>query len=137
MLRGGWAISKRGGNLEKKTRYCGQMCSVGLRKAIKACFSGKKGKSLCSTIFCLCIYLCSPLTKLYLLPLYLFLLRPANVIFVVSMIIFVVTSTSLLSLYLSLLSFDKVLYLFRKPSLTTFRVRLRNGNLETNGCYRY
>ena len=41
----GWAISKRGGNIEKKTRYCRQMCRAGLRKALKACLSGKKGKS--------------------------------------------------------------------------------------------
>ena len=41
----GWAISKRGGNIEKKTRYCGQMCRAGLRKALKSFFSGKKGKS--------------------------------------------------------------------------------------------
>ena len=40
----GWAISKRGGNIEKKTRYCRQMCRAGLRKALKACFSGIKGK---------------------------------------------------------------------------------------------
>ena len=39
-----WAIYKRDGNIEKKTRYCRQMCWAGLRKALKACFSGIKGK---------------------------------------------------------------------------------------------
>ena len=38
----GWAKSKGGGNIEKKTRYCGQMCRAGLRKAVKACFSEKR-----------------------------------------------------------------------------------------------
>ena len=28
----GWAISKSGGNIEKKTRYCGKKCRAGLRK---------------------------------------------------------------------------------------------------------
>ena len=42
----GWAISKRGGNIEKKTRYCGQMFRAGLRKTLKACFSKKRESPL-------------------------------------------------------------------------------------------
>ena len=42
----GWAISKRGGNIEKKTRYRGQKCRAGLRNALKACFSEKRESPL-------------------------------------------------------------------------------------------
>ena len=41
-----WDIYKRGGNIENKTRYCGQMCRARLSKALKAYFSVKRKSPL-------------------------------------------------------------------------------------------